>query len=229
MYLNSLYYKNHWITLLSSLTSTFSPSANISRYKCLDCKNNMLVPIYYFSSSFWSVSISLLAAAIYTSSKPDFPQFLVVSKSRWWKKVYQRRLWACLSYSTFSCLSVLLVPAPFTANCLPKEFLFVPLFAFFLYHIFFGSFPCSLLTPGDISWPPHISFSLPQLLLFFPYMVSPGVVTAHFWTFTRFVMLNEQLLWLNTYGGIPCVTSLCCFPQQWLDNVLQFERPLNKH
>lgn len=38
-----------------------------------------------------------------------------------------------------------------------------------------------------IFWPPHISLSLPQPLSFLPYMaVSPHVVTAYFWTFTRF-------------------------------------------
>lgn len=96
----------------------------------------------------------------------------------------------------FSCLSVLLLPTPFRANCLLKEFFLYPSFSFFLYHSFFGSFPCSLLTPGDIFWPPQISFSLLQLLLFLPYMaVSPDVGTALFWTFTRFgCSADEQLL-----------------------------------
>lgn len=77
----------------------------------------------------------------------------------------------------------------------------------------------SFFTPGDIFWPLHISFSLPQLVLLFPYMaISPDVVTPHIYQIWH-ATLNEQLLWLNTFGGIPCVTSaLCCFLWQRLDN-----------
>ncbi len=147
--------------------------------------------------------------------------------SRWWKEVDQGCLWAFLSLLLSSYLFVLLLPTPFRANCLLKRVFLVPLFAFFLYHSFFGSFPCSFFTPGDIFWPPHISLSLPQLLLFFALYGGlsrcsncPLLDIYQIWI----QCWMNNYFWLNTYGGIPCVTSLCCFHQQWLDNAHNLSR-----
>ncbi len=75
-----------------------------------------------------------------------------------------------------------------------------------------------------------ISFFLPQLLLFFPYKVlSPGVVTAHFWTFTR-SGYNE---WTITLIEPLCRHSLChVLVLRGLTVIRQFslfEQVLNKH
>ena len=130
-----------------------------------------------------------------------------------------------LVFSSFFC------QLPSEHNRLLQDFSSLLYFAFFLYHSFFGSFPCSLLTPGDIFWPPHISFSLPQLLVFLPYMaVSPDVVTAHFWTFTRFGCNAEWTITLTKYIWR---RSLCqvfvLFPPIVIRHCSQYERLLNEH
>lgn len=90
-------------------------------------------------------------------------------------------------------------------NGLLKDFSFF--LAYFLYHGFFGSVPCSLLSPGDI-FGLHTFLSLCLSFSYFlPYMaVSPDVVTAHIWTFTRFRCDAE---WITT-------THMEALPVSWL-------------
>lgn len=98
-----------------------------------------------------------------------------------------------------NCVSVL-IRSHHLLNTISPYFEF-----FFLYRSFFGSFPCSLLAPGDICWPPDISFSLPQLLFIFS-------IYGRLSRCSNCPFLDLNQIWMqcqknnyrtkNTYGGV---------------------------
>lgn len=99
-----------------------------------------------------------------------------------------------------------------SSSCQPKfgakwavKRLLLLFLAYFLYHSFFGSFPCSLLSPGDI-FGLHTFLSLYLSSSYFlPYMaVSPDVVTAHIWTFTRLRCNAEWITTTHTWRRSLC-------------------------
>lgn len=67
----------------------------------------------------------------------------------------------------FSCLSILLLTTPFKTNRLLKQFSsFIFCCCIFSLSQLLWLFPCSLLTPGDIFWPPHFFLSASTPLVF---------------------------------------------------------------
>ena len=181
----------------------------------------------YFSFSFWSLSISLLAA-IYMFLMWDFP--LSSDDGKKWISTVSELV---LLSPCFHCLSTLLLPTPFRVNCCEGSFS-VPVLHFFsitaslapflvlssLQVTFFGL--CTFL-----SFFLSFSLSLLQLLLFLPYMVvSPDVVTAHFWT-SRFGCNVERTITLTKYIWrqslrYKCVPKLIRYSRE-------LERLLNEH
>lgn len=116
----------------------------------------LLSSMYYFSLPLPPLSISLLAV-INMFFVWVFPPFHMMERSGWTLSLNS-------SFLVFISFQYVLCHLHLEQIACTKRLFVHPSFAFFLYHSLFGLLPCSLLTPGDIFWPPHVSLSLLQLL-----------------------------------------------------------------